>query len=490
MVDRGEHYFLSRPRRFGKSLLLDTLHELFAGSEPLFRGLAIHDRWDWSRRHPVLRLSFDGKHSEPGDLEADVLVQLGIAERNAGLAPESDAPASGPARLRSLLDRLHRQAGERVVVLVDEYDKPILDVLDNAELARANREYLRGFYGVVKGSARAVRFVFVTGVSMFTKVSLFSGLNNLENISLDSRYATICGYTDADIDTVFAPELKGLDRAEVRRWYNGYHWLGGERLYNPYDVLLLFRSRQFEAHWFETGTPDVLYHLMAEGNLDSLELENRPVAARRLSRSDVDDIDVRALMFQAGYLTIAGEERRGTESFHTLAFPNLEVRQSFNQDLLAHLGQDEDETSRWGHDLLQLLASNDFDGFGEWLRSHLAGIPHQWYDRTGMERFEAHYAALLYMTLCAVGAEVRAEESSARGRADMVLLHSGQTFVLQFKMVGEGEKAEAALDQAMGQMRERGYADKHRSRGGPVHLVAVAFGRGERNLLAVRAERL
>ena len=216
LVDQSDYYFLSRPRRFGKSLLLDTLGMLFEGHEKLFRGLDIHGHWDWSVRHPVVRLSFDGKYSEPGEIEGDIIEQLESVERQYDLPP---APTSdtGSRRLRNILDRLHLSTGQRVAVLVDEYDKPILDVLDDPDLARANRDHLRGFYGIIKGSAEHVRFVFVTGVSMFSTAGPFSGLNNLEDISLDPRYATICGYTEDDLDRVFGPELDGLDREDIRR---------------------------------------------------------------------------------------------------------------------------------------------------------------------------------------------------------------------------------------------------------------------------------
>ena len=180
LIDAGDYWFLSRPRRFGKSLLLDTLKALFEGKEELFRGLDIHPHWDWSIQHPVVRLSFDGNYSEPGNLHSNVVSQLAMIEEDAGLEPAENCTA--PDRLQTLLHRLHRATGQQVVVLVDEYDKPILDVLDNPDLAKANRDWLRGFYGIVKGSADHVRFVFVTGVSTFSKVSLFSGLNNLEDV--------------------------------------------------------------------------------------------------------------------------------------------------------------------------------------------------------------------------------------------------------------------------------------------------------------------
>ncbi|MCY4328243.1 MAG: AAA family ATPase, partial [Rhodobacteraceae bacterium] len=237
LVSAGRHYFLSRPRRFGKSLLVDTLKALFTGQEELFRGLDIHDHWDWSVTHPVVRLSFGRKYDKPEDIERNILAQLTAIERRAGLAASTWSTA--PEYLFDVLERLHHTTGQRVVVLVDEYDKPILDALSDFDRAHANRDYLRGIYGIIKGSAAHVRFVFVTGVSMFSKVSLFSDMNNLKDISLDPRFATICGYTDADIDTVFAPELAGLDRDEIRSWYNGYNWRGETRLYNPFDVLLL-----------------------------------------------------------------------------------------------------------------------------------------------------------------------------------------------------------------------------------------------------------
>ncbi|MCY4148879.1 MAG: AAA family ATPase [Gammaproteobacteria bacterium] len=312
LVDEGRNYFLSRPRRFGKSLLVDTLKELFEGNEPLFEGLAIHDHWDWSVHYPVVRLSFDVNYNETGDLQRNIASQLERIESDNGL--DSATERRGPDRLQDILHGLHRASGQRVVVLVDEYDKPILDVIDQPEMAIANRQYLRGLYGAIKGSANDVRFVFVTGVSMFTKTSLFSEMNNLDNISLDPEFAAICGYTDNDLDTVFAPELPGLDRDEVRRWYNGYNWLGEEKLYNPYDLLLLFRKREFMSHWFETGSPSFLVKAMMERGASLMDLENRSADARQLSRFDIENIDMDALLFQTGYLTIRERVRAGRPS--------------------------------------------------------------------------------------------------------------------------------------------------------------------------------
>ncbi len=487
LVTEGRHYFLSRPRRFGKSLLIHTLKSLFGCDEPLFRGLDIHPHWDWSSPHPVVRLSFGGKYNQPGEIEGDIIEQLeGVeCEYDLVLAQASD---TGPRRLRNLLRRLHSSTGRQVVVLVDEYDKPILDVLHDPELATANRDYLRGFYGIIKDSAEHVRFVFVTGVSMFSKISLFSGLNNLKDISLDPRYATICGYREEDLDRVFGPELAGLDRELIRTWYNGYHWRGGERVYNPYDVLLLLDTREFQPYWFETGSPEFLFRMLMEKSISPMEIEGRLTDRALVSKFDVGNVNIEALLFQTGYLTIAEELQQGHRTLYRLDYPNLEVRLSLNDQLLAWLGQEGSEPVERGQKLCALLEANDFAGFGETLRAWLSGIPYLWYAKGDLARYEAWYASLLNMCLRAGEADVRVEEASSRGRADMVLRHGGQVFVLEFKIAEGEDGSEAALDAAMAQMRGRGYADKYRGGAEPVHLIGVACGREARNLLEVRVE--
>ena len=491
MIDEGDHYFLSRPRRFGKSLLLDTIKELFQCSEELFQGLDIHDQWNWDEPHPVLRLSFDAKYNEPDDLARNISSQLGIVERNMDVTP-SQADLTGPDRLQNLLNSLHHKTGRQVVVLVDEYDKPILDVLGNQELAIANRDYLRGFYGVIKGCAEHVRFVFVTGVSMFSKVSLFSGMNNLKDISLVQKYATLCGYTDHDLDTVFEPELEGLDRDEIRRWYNGYNWRGANKLYNPFDILLLFSDREFQAHWFETGTPTMLYRQVASDRVNPLMFENQQVRADLISKFDVGDVDLRALMFQSGYLTIVSEERKDHLTYFTLDFPNLEVQLSFSLGLLDYMGLDHSSLSDDCHTILDRLEANDFDGFREALHKLIAGIPHQWYINNGIKAYEAHYASILYAALGVISAngDLIMEDSSSLGRADMVVFRGGQVFVFEFKMAENQARSESAIESAMSQINDRKYSDKYKDRGKPIHHIALVFDERVRNLIDMRVETL
>ena len=488
LVSAGRHYFLSRPRRFGKSLLVDTLSALFAGQEDLFRELDIHDHWDWSVTHPVLRLSFDGTYSTPAEIDGDVIEQLEAVEDEYGLTP---APASntGPRRLRNILRRVHQKTGQPVVVLVDEYDKPILDGLPDLDRAHANRDYLRGIYGIIKGSAEHVRFVFVTGVSMFSKVSLFSDMNNLKDISLDPRFATICGYTDADIDTVFAPELEGLDRDEIRRWYNGYSWRGKARLYNPFDVLLLLRKREFEPYWFETGTPRFLFETLKARSLSPMELEGRIIDRSRVAKFEIEQISAEALLFQTGYLTITEEIRKGHRTLYRLDSPNQEVRLSLNDELLADLSPHNRVPSEEAATLQSHLEANDFEGFAETLKAYLASIPYQWHATGDLARYEAWYASLLQMCFRAIGVDVRAEEASSHGGADMVVETGGQVFILEFKMAETDADVETKMEEAFTQMRDKGYANRYRDRDEPLHRIAVVCGREARNLLEVRVER-
>ena len=482
LLDEGSYFFLSRPRRFGKSLFLDTLKELFDGNEPLFTDLDIHDHWDWSVRHPVVRLSFStGNFKEPGYLHANLMAQLDAVAEEAGVVARYD---TGPERYGDLLRALHRQAGQSVAVLVDEYDKPVLDALDVPDVARANRDYLRGVYAAIKDNDSHIRFVFLTGVSKFSKVSLFSGLNNLKDITLDPRHSSICGYTDADLDTVFGPELPGLDRNKIRDWYNGYSWSGIEKVYNPFDILLLFDSRKFKAHWFETGSPSFLVETLLNRRVGSLALEEMIGTDGLLSKFDVDDIATEALLFQTGYLTITEEMNLGGKTLYRLGYPNREVKQSLNEHLLHGLGPD---PSRQGaHDirLYELLTANDFVGLEAQFRAFFASIPFEWHMNNDIANHEGYYASVFYSWFAALGLDTAVEDSSSRGRMDMAVRFNGNVYVFEFKVVELAPKGAA-----MAQLKERRYAEKYRGLGQPIWLVAVEFSRDARNLASFEVER-
>ena len=485
LVDEGSHYFLSRPRRFGKSLFLDTCKAAFEGAEPLFRGLAIHDTWDWSVRHPVVRLSFgSGDFRQPDDLRANLTAQLDAVARRTGVTTSTPAPAAVPERFGRLLEDLHRRTGRRVVVLVDEYDKPILDVLEQPAAARANRDFLRGLYATIKDADAHVRFSFLTGVSRFSKVNLFSGLNNLIDITLDPAYGAVCGYTDADLDRVFGPELDGLDRDEIRDWYNGYSWRGPEKVYNPFDILLLFRNREFDAWWFETGTPTFLIETLVRRGVPAPALDGMVGSASLLGAFDIDRIEPEALLFQTGYLTIRSTESRGGRTRYRLGYPNREVCQSLNESLLAWLTRDPRREAN-GDRLHELLTAGDVAGLEALFQAFFASIPYAWYTNNDIARFEGYYASVFYAYFAAVlGPVVTVEDSGSRGRADMAVRAGGRVYLFEFKVLEQ-----AGPGAALAQLKARGYADKYRAPGIPLHLVGVEFSAASRNVVAFEHER-
>ena len=478
---RGHALLPVAPARFGKSLLLDTCKELFEGNEALFEGLAIHEHWDWSERHPVVRLDFGSGHFQgPGELRTEVTDRLRAMEDEAGITTHPD---SVPGRFGHVLESLHRRTGRRVAVLIDEYDKPILDALDTPEVARANRDYLRGLYAVLKSSDADIRFSLMTGVTKFSKGSLFSGLNNLNDITLDRRYSAICGYTEEDLDTVFAPELPGLDRERIRDWYNGYGWLGAERVYNPFDILLLFDKREFKPWWFETGTPAFLVETLFRRRVSSVALDGMLGTGELLSAFDVDAIATEALLFQTGYLTIRDERRLGGNALYRLGYPNREVRQSLNERLLGYLVHDTSRQTANSIRLEELLAANDFAGLKTLFQAFYASIPYEWYTNNDIARYEGYYASVFYSYFAGLGLDITVEDSTSHGRLDMAVRFNANVYLFELKVVemaGEGA--------AMAQLKERRYAEKYRGAGEPIHLVAVEFSRDTRNVVAFEVE--
>ena len=480
MIAEGTAYFLSRPRRFGKSLFLDTLAELFAGNEVLFRGLHCHDRWDWSRKYPVIRISFaEGVMESRAGLDARIGDILAENEQKLGL---KEGYGEIPGRFIRLIQAAAGKFGQRAVVLVDEYDKPILDNLTRPELAIEMRDGLRNLYSVIKGQDAYIKFALLTGVSKFSKVNIFSGLNNLSDITLDARYSDICGYTDADVDTVFAPELEGLDRDEIRHWYNGYNWRG-EAVYNPFDLLLLFQKREFHPFWFETGTPTFLVDMLTERKVYLPALSKTEASPRLISAFEVGDISTEALMFQSGYLTVAGEENLGWEIFYTLGFPNREVRSALNGVLLGAWIGSEKREGEHRIALFRALQKNDFKRIREIFFSLYASIPNDWFRKSGLDRFEGYYASVFYASFAALGLEIIPEDVSNQGRLDMAVRFNGHVYLFEFKVVEE-----EAGGRALRQIREKRYADKYRAPDVPIHLIGLEFSKKKRNIVGFDVE--
>jgi len=480
LAEEGRYYFLSRPRRFGKSLLVTTLAEAFAGNRALFEGLYLADHWDWARRHPVIRLDLgQGVIQSRERLDERLLRILGMEAGVHGERLDSEYPADA---LEELIHKLHRQHGQRVVVLVDEYDKPILDNLEHAGRAVEMRDGLRNLYSVIKAQDAHLHFCLLTGVSKFSKVSLFSGLNNLKDITLDPRFATLCGYTQAELESVFAAHLVGVDMAMLRHWYNGYNFLG-ERVYNPYDVLLYLDNRRFRNYWFETGTPTFLVELMRRRGFPAPRLENLEATERLLGSFDVDRIEPETLLFQTGYLTILEEHTLAGLEAYRLGFPNQEVRQSLSDHYLGALSragsrQDENKLA-----LYRALEADDPAALEGLFQAFFAAIPHDWYRNNRLADFEGYYASIVYCYFAALGVELIAEDATSHGRIDLTVRLPGRVWLIEFK-VSDSDVAR----QAISQIRERGYARKYTGR--PITLIGVAFSPEARNVVGFAWERL
>ena len=319
-------------------------------------------------------------------------------------------------------------------------------------------------------------------MSKFSKVSLFSGLNNLKDITLDPRYSAICGYTDADLDAVFAPELSGLNRDEIRRWYNGYSWLGAEKVYNPFDILLLFDRRHFGAYWFETGTPTFLIDTLIARGVGALELDDMLGSDDLLAAFDIDYIATEALLFQTGYLTIRQTEPRGGEMYYRLSYPNQEVRQSLNRSLLNHLTANPSQRAEHRARLYDLLLVNDFAGLEHLFKAFFSSIPHQ--SNNDLANYEGYYASVFYSYFASVGLDIVVEDSSSEGRLDMAVRFNANLYLFEFKVVELAPEGAA-----MAQLRAKHYANKYRALDEPIHLVAVEFSRETRNLVAFETAR-
>lgn len=476
LQEDNTNIFLSRPRRFGKSLFVDTLREAFGGNEELFRGLALHDKWDWSRRYPVIHLDFSaGEYLGKFDLQETMDMMLDETERQTGVTTKPRKPV---LRLRELIGKLHRQTGQRVVLLVDEYDKPILDAIEKPKIAAANRNRLREIYGVTKSAAAKIHFSFFTGASRFAKTSLFSGANNFEDITIEPKYSSICGYTEADLDKVFAPELDELNREEIREWYNGYSWLGEESVYNPYDILYLFSKREYQPWWFRTGSPSFLVKTMKNKKAVSLDLD-QPIARSELLESfDIESIDPKTLLFQAGYLTIAEKVKIGSRTEYMLDYPNREVRENLNNLFLEMLLPGAAEALLEGHEkLLGILAACDVEGMRTLFQKVCAGLPKQWHSPVNLTQYEAYFASAFYSYFMGAGLMVRAEEATSRGRVDLAVTGPSYVYLFEFKMVN-GKKRGMAIKQ----MRDMEYVQKYRGTDKPVYLAGMEFSKSKHGI--------
>uniref|UniRef100_A0A7C4RUF4 AAA-ATPase-like domain-containing protein n=1 Tax=Desulfatirhabdium butyrativorans TaxID=340467 RepID=A0A7C4RUF4_9BACT len=483
LTEKGKYFFLSRPRRFGKSLFLDTLGQAFLGRKELFSGLFLEKHWDWSTRYPVIHISFgSGVVQDASELHLvlkEILWERALSE---GISFVNE---SIQGKFRELIKGLYQKYHQKVVVLIDEYDKPILDNIDKPETAIGIREGLKNFYSVIKDSDEFLKFVFITGVSKFSKVSLFSGLNNLDDITLDPDVAAICGYTHKELLDTFAERLEGVDIEALKLWYDGYNFLG-DRVYNPFDILLFLKHHDFRNYWFETGSPSFLLKLITQRQYFMPNLERVEASESLLSSFDIGQIELETLLFQTGYLTIEERFRKGNRLTYRLTYPNIEVKSSLTDTVLGYFVQAKAEKERNVLACYDALQSLDFVRLREIFHAFFASIPYDWYRKNDFARYEAYYASIFYCYFTALGLDVTAEQMTNKGRIDMAVRLGNRVFILEFKVV----EIDRTPNKAIEQIRTMRYGERYIGKADDIYLIGVEFSSADRNIVGFDWERL
>ncbi len=480
----GGYYFLSRPRRFGKSLLIDTIKQAFLGNKDLFNGLYLENNWDWDVSYPVLHFTFgEGNAADPEALDAKITKFLDAYYESYQIQNIYDEISS---RFAYLIEQLARKSN-KVVILVDEYDKPILDNIDNTEIAKAMRGRLRNFYSVIKSQDVNVKFAMLTGVSRFSKISIFSELNNLKDITLDKRYADICGYNQSELEHSFNAYLTEgqVDLKQLKKWYNGYNFTGieSQKVYNPFDILLFIDGDyQYQSYWFETATPTFLVKMIEKSRYFIPDLEDIVVGEEILKTFDIETMPIETLLFQTGYLTIKEITSRGQTIAYRLSYPNYEVKYSLN-NALAVIASNQSVKNMLIDRMLNVLEGDDFKRLELLLSSHFASIPHDWYRNNQIDQYEGFYASVVYSFLTALGYDTIPEDVTNHGKIDLTIIMHDKIVIIEFKLAKLGD-AKSAIQQ----IKDKKYAEKYLGSNKPIYLIGVSFDQTARNVVDLAAE--
>ena len=475
----GKPYFLSRPRRFGKSLLLSTFESYFQGRKDLFKGLAIEKLETKWEEYPVLHLDLNArKYETVADLLAMLNQYLEKWEQKYGTERQNRSPEE---RFAYVIERAYESTGKQAVVLVDEYDKPLLQALSDEVLMDEYRRTLKAFYGVLKSSDRYLRFVFLTGVTKFAQVSVFSDLNQLQDISFWPEYSSLCGITKDELVKTFTPEIQGLAAFsetdfetmvdKMTRLYDGYHFYPySEGVFNPFSVLNACKSKTLSNFWFQTGTPTYLVELLQQSDYDlRLLIDGMEVTSSAFSEYRADARNPLPMIYQSGYLTIKGYDKE--VGLYTLGFPNDEVRYGFLNFLVPYYTEvTDDETGFHIAKFMRELKAGDVDAFMERLRVFFAGIPYELSNNN-----ERHYQAIFHVVFTLLGQFIRSEVRSSRGRADAVVITPDAVYAFEFKLNGTAEEALKQID-------EKGYLIPYRLDGKRLVKVGVNFSKETRNI--------
>lgn len=454
MVKTGSYYFLSRPRRFGKSLLISTLEAYFLGKKELFEGLAMEKlEKDWIT-YPIFHMDLNTeKYDTRESLDSILNFTLEKWEQQYGTAPSETTFA---LRFRGLIERAYKQTGQRVVILIDEYDKPMLQAIGNEELQKEFRNTMKAFYSVLKTMDGCIQFAFLTGVTKFGKVSVFSDLNNLDDISMRNQYIDICGvsekelHDDLEIELHELADIKGVSYHEIcdklREYYDGYHFTHNSiGIYNPFSLLNTFKYKEFGSYWFETGTPTYLVELLKKHHYDLRRMEHEETSISVLNSIDSASDNPIPVIYQSGYLTIKGyDEEFG---IYSLGFPNREVEEGFIKFLLPFYANTNAVESEFEiQKFVREIRIGDYDSFFRRLRSFFADTPYEL-----IRDLELHYQNVLFIVFKLVGFYVKAEYHTSEGRIDLVLQTDKFVYVIEFKLDGTAEDA-------LRQINEKHYA--------------------------------
>jgi hypothetical protein len=470
VIENYSYAFLSRPRRFGKSLFLDTLHNIFEGKKEYFKDLYIYDKWDWNTTYPVIKISFAGDLRSSNGLKKVILNILKTNQRR--LNVECEEIDEFGICFKELIENTYQKYNQRVVVLIDEYDKAILDNLDQMEVAIENREIIKGFYTILKESDEYIKFVFLTGVSKFSKASIFSGLNMLEDISLVPKFGNICGYTQANIENEFKEYLENIDLEKVRQWYNGYNFLK-DPLYNPFDLLKFIKyDFKFSNYWFATGTPTFLIKLIEKNNYFLPKLSNLVVGESILDSFDIENINLEVILYQSGYLTIDKMQLTPFETIeYKLKLPNKEVKQSLNDVIIYYITNNQLPNSKT--DIYLSLLNQDLELFKNSFISIFASIPYNNFTNNNIQNYEGFYASVVYVYLQSLGLDVIGEDVTNLGRIDLTVKIKDLIYIIEFK-VGD--------EDALIQIKAKKYHEKYFSEKKDIYLVGINFDKEIKNI--------
>ena len=502
LVTSGRVYFLSRPRRFGKSLFLSTLAAYFRGQKELFKGLylekaeeeqAVLENRDAWQEYPVFYLDFNtGNYNCMEALQENLNIFLSRLEDIYG---KKDIEETPPKRFEGLLKRAYEKTGKHVVILVDEYDKPLLQTMGvNEALNEQYRNELKAFYSVIKTCDEYIRFAFLTGVTKFSKISIFSDLNNLKDISLNETYAGICGITQKELESNFQPEIQALAQkqeldyqqalATLKQWYDGYLFHpAGEGMYNPYSILNAFDDKEIKSYWFGTGTPTFLVNFLKEANyyipdLDgNVELDEEGLQTYRAVAQDTLPI-----LFQAGYLTIRKYIREAR--MYQLGFPNDEVRYGFLKNLLpAYTTVPFADTGKSVWRFVEDIRKSKVDEFMERMQAIISSIPYDNFTAENLKLREQNYQTAVYLIFALMGQFVQTEVHCAMGRADTVVITTDAVYIFEFKLSGNG-----TADDAIVQIQKQNYAGQYKADGKKIVLIGAGFDEKTRTIKEWKTE--